>query len=84
MAPHQPTGARATADPVAAMRLHRTLATADECLVETEGDRDRHAARLARVEQLADKLAAIVGDSEQQLVEDIRRACTGDDEESSR
>ncbi|MFF8534109.1 hypothetical protein ACF07B_19500 [Streptomyces sp. NPDC015532] len=75
---------------VAAMRLHRTLAAADECLVETEADRDQYAARLARVEQLADKLAAIVADGEQQLVEDIRRACTGedeigqDDEESSR
>ncbi|RZU21724.1 hypothetical protein [Streptomyces sp. BK239] len=65
---------------VAAMRLHRTLAAADECLVETEADRDRYAARLARVERVADKLAAIVADSEQQLVEDIRRACTGEDE----
>ncbi|MFD8546811.1 hypothetical protein [Streptomyces sp. NPDC059649] len=70
----------ASGQQVAAMRLHRTLAAANECLVETESDRDRYAARLARVEQLADKLAAIVGDGEQQLVEDIRRACTGEDE----
>ncbi|MEU2746658.1 hypothetical protein ABZ613_10200 [Streptomyces collinus] len=65
---------------VAAMRLHHTLAAADECLVETEADRDRYAARLARVEQLADKLATVVADGGQQLVEAIRRACTGEDE----
>ncbi|MEU5330901.1 hypothetical protein [Streptomyces parvus] len=65
---------------VAAMRLHRTLAAADACLVETEGERDQYAARLARVEQLADVLATRVGADEQQLVEDIRHACTSSDE----
>ncbi|KAB7834051.1 hypothetical protein [Streptomyces mobaraensis] len=64
---------------VAAARLHRTLAAADACLVETEADRDRYAARLARVEQLAGELSAVVGRSAQCLVEGIRRSCWGED-----
>ncbi|MEV0438981.1 hypothetical protein AB0I84_47220 [Streptomyces spectabilis] len=65
---------------VAAQRLHHTLAAADACLVETETDRDRYAARLARVEQLVDVLAARPPVVEQQLVDDIRRACAGEAE----
>ncbi|WP_405659769.1 hypothetical protein [Streptomyces sp. RK9] len=61
----------------ASMRLHRTLAAADTCLVETETDRDLYAARLAHVEQLVDALAARLPVGEQQFVEDIRHACTG-------
>lgn len=66
---------------VAVQRLRRTVAAADECLVETETDRHLYAARLAHVEQLVDALAARLPVSEQQLVEDIRHACTGEAEQ---
>ncbi|MFD9879975.1 hypothetical protein ACFWZT_00735 [Streptomyces alboflavus] len=64
----------------ASMRLHRTLAAADTCLIETETDRDLYAARLARVEQHLDTLSARLPESERHLVEALRQACADDDQ----
>lgn len=62
----------------AAMRLHKRIEAAEECITETEADRDAHAERLATAAKLAGALGDYLPGDGWHLAETIRRLCEGE------
>ncbi|WP_406353224.1 hypothetical protein [Streptomyces sp. NBC_00658] len=62
----------------AAMRLHNRIEAAEECIAETETDRDAHAERLATAAKLAGALGDYLPGDGWHLAETIRRLCEGE------
>lgn len=62
----------------AAMRLHNRIEAAEQCITETEADRDAHAERLATAAKLAGALGDYLPGDGWHLADAIRRLCEGD------
>ena len=62
----------------AALSLHKRIEAAEECITETEADRDGHADQLATAAKLAGALGDYLPGEGWHLAEAIRRLCEGE------
>ncbi|MBI0374746.1 hypothetical protein JBE27_00250 [Streptomyces albiflaviniger] len=62
----------------AAMRLHKRIESAEECITQTETHRDAHAERLATAAKLAGALGDYLPGHGWHIADTIRRLCEGE------